>query len=115
MLSVLKKNGVLGVLAALEVLRSMQDAGVKTRRGVGVVNWTAEEGSRFEPSILGSAGITGKYDIEFIHDLRDDDVVAPPGFYRQLGYAVDEVVSMGKRLVDDTDGPGPEPPVPRDA
>lgn len=37
------------------------------------------------------------------------------GFYRQLGYAVDEVVSMGKRLVDDTDGPGSEPPVPREA
>ncbi len=82
-----KFDGVLGVLAGLEVLRSMQDAGVKTRRGVGLVNWTAEEGSRFEPSILGSAGITGKYDIDFIHDLRDDDGKRFGDELQRIGYA----------------------------
>src|SRR5688572_21962893 len=45
-------DGVYGVLAGLEVLRTLQDQGVTTRRPIEVVNWTNEEGVRFEPAML---------------------------------------------------------------
>lgn len=54
-----KFDGPLGVLAGLEVIRSMSDAGVTTRRPVEVVNWTNEEGARFTPGLMGSAVFAG--------------------------------------------------------
>lgn len=47
-------DGALGVLAALEVLEALADAGVSTPRPVELVSWTNEEGSRFQPGALGS-------------------------------------------------------------
>lgn len=47
-------DGALGVLAALEVLEALADAGVETPRAVEVVAWTNEEGSRFSPGCFGS-------------------------------------------------------------
>lgn len=47
-------DGALGVLAALEVLEALSDAGVSTPRPVELVSWTNEEGSRFQPGALGS-------------------------------------------------------------
>ncbi|MFB2550088.1 Zn-dependent hydrolase [Ensifer soli] len=52
-------DGVLGVLAALEVVRSMNDLGIRTRHPVEVVNWTNEEGARFPPAMLASAVFAG--------------------------------------------------------
>ena len=55
-------DGVLGVLAALEILRTLDDAGLATSRSVELVNWTNEEGARFAPAMIGSgvyAGIQG--------------------------------------------------------
>ena len=48
-------DGPLGVLAALEAVRTLNDGGVATRRPIEVVNWTNEEGSRFQPGCTGSA------------------------------------------------------------
>ena len=42
-----KFDGVLGTLAALEVVRTLNDAGIETEIPLGIVNWTNEEGSRF--------------------------------------------------------------------
>lgn len=47
-------DGALGVLAALEVLETLSDAGITTPRPVELVSWTNEEGSRFQPGALGS-------------------------------------------------------------
>src|SRR4029079_11496908 len=49
-----KYDGGLGVLRALEVVRSMNDLGIRTRRPVVVTNWTNEEGARFAPAMLAS-------------------------------------------------------------
>ena len=49
-----KFDGVLGVLAGLEVMRTLNDLGITTRRRSRVVNWTNEEGGRFGPSMMGS-------------------------------------------------------------
>lgn len=52
-------DGVLGVLGALEVVRTLNDLGVKTRRPIEVVNWTNEEGTRFAPAMLASGVFAG--------------------------------------------------------
>ncbi len=54
-----KFDGAYGVLAALEVVGSLQDAGVETLRPIEIVNWTNEEGSRFAPAMMGSGAYTG--------------------------------------------------------
>ncbi|MDD2766050.1 MAG: Zn-dependent hydrolase [Opitutaceae bacterium] len=57
-----KFDGVLGVLGALEVIRSLKDAGLRTRRPIEIVNWTNEEGTRFAPAMLASGVFAGVYD-----------------------------------------------------
>ena len=66
-------DGQLGVLAALETIRSMEDAGVETDRPVELVNWTNEEGSRFEQAMLGSGVAAGVVDVDHARSLADAD------------------------------------------
>ncbi|MCJ2032936.1 Zn-dependent hydrolase [Methylobacterium sp. J-068] len=56
-----KFDGVLGVLAGLEVLRTLDGAGYVTEAPLLLVNWTNEEGSRFAPAMLGSGVYAGIY------------------------------------------------------
>ena len=55
-------DGALGVLAALEVVRTLGDHGVVTELPLEVVSWTNEEGCRFAPSMMGSGVFTGRFD-----------------------------------------------------
>ena len=55
-------DGALGVLAALEVVRTLNDHGLTTERPIEVVSWTNEEGCRFAPSMMGSGVFTGQFD-----------------------------------------------------
>ena len=57
-----KFDGVLGVLAALEALRTMVEAGYETFAPIEVVNWTNEEGSRFAPALIASGVFAGVFD-----------------------------------------------------
>ena len=52
-------DGVLGVLGALEVVRTMNDLGLRTRHPIVVTNWTNEEGARFAPAMLASGVFAG--------------------------------------------------------
>lgn len=54
-----KYDGIYGVLAALEVVYSLNDHDIKTDRPIDVVSWTNEEGSRFAPAMIGSAVFSG--------------------------------------------------------
>ena len=54
-----KFDGVLGVLGGLEVIRSLNDLGIKTRHPIVVTNWTNEEGTRFAPAMLASGVFAG--------------------------------------------------------
>ncbi len=54
-----KFDGALGVLAGFEVLEALEDANIVTRRPLAVASWTNEEGSRFQPPMMGSAVFTG--------------------------------------------------------
>lgn len=65
-------DGQLGVLTALETLRAFEDAGVETERPVELVNWTNEEGSRFEQAMLGSGVAAGEVDLDHALSLEDD-------------------------------------------
>ena len=56
-----KFDGVLGVLGALEVVRSLNDLKIKTRRPIEVANWTNEEGSRYAPAMVSSGVFAGVY------------------------------------------------------
>jgi N-carbamoyl-L-amino-acid hydrolase len=56
-----KFDGVLGVLAGLEVMRSLHDAGIRTRAPLALVNWTNEEGARFAPPMMGSGAAMGLF------------------------------------------------------
>ncbi len=57
-------DGIYGVLAAFEVLEAAADAGVVTRRPLEAVVWTNEEGSRFQPTTMGSAVFAGRLPLE---------------------------------------------------
>lgn len=68
-----KYDGVLGVLAGLEVIRSVRDMGVRTRRPIVVTNWTNEEGTRFAPAMLASGVFAGVHDEGFANSREDAD------------------------------------------
>jgi N-carbamoyl-L-amino-acid hydrolase len=66
-----KFDGVYGVLAGLEVLRTLQDAGIQTEAPFEVAVWTNEEGSRFNPAMIGSGVWSGVMDIQTAYDSAD--------------------------------------------
>jgi N-carbamoyl-L-amino-acid hydrolase len=69
-------DGMYGVLAGLEALQAIDEAGVKTRRPIELVAWTNEEGGRFPPCTMGSAVHTGARKLEDFLDVKDNDGVA---------------------------------------
>jgi len=66
-----KFDGVLGVLAGIELVRTLNDHSIRTKHPITIVNWTNEEGTRFAPSMLGSGVFVGKYEQEFAFALTD--------------------------------------------
>ncbi len=59
-----KFDGAYGVLAGLEVVRALNDAGVETRAPIDVTVWTDEEGARFRSGMYGSGIFAGRYALE---------------------------------------------------
>jgi N-carbamoyl-L-amino-acid hydrolase len=64
-------DGILGVVAALEVASALQEASVTTRRPIDVVDWTAEEGARFDVPMLASGGLVGAFTREYVYGRTD--------------------------------------------
>jgi N-carbamoyl-L-amino-acid hydrolase len=64
-------DGVYGVLAGLEVVRSLNDQAIQTLRPIEIACWTNEEGARFAPAMLGSGVVSGAYDLEFAYSRVD--------------------------------------------
>jgi len=93
-----KFDGNYGVLAGLEVLRTLNDAGITTEKPVGVAIWTNEEGSRFVPVMGGSGAFAGVFTLEHLLAQRDVDGVTFGEALRRVGYEGDKPV--GGRALD---------------
>ena len=68
-----KYDGVLGVLGGLEILRTMNDLGIKTKHPIVVTNWTNEEGTRYAPAMLASGVFAGVHEESWAYGRVDAD------------------------------------------
>lgn len=84
-----KFDGALGVMAGLEVMRSLNDLGVITEAPVELVNWTDEEGSRFGHSLMGSGVWAGVFGLDHAYALTDPDGVSVGAALDGIGYRGD--------------------------
>ncbi|MEM1346487.1 MAG: Zn-dependent hydrolase [Pseudomonadota bacterium] len=91
-----KYDGVLGVLAGLEILRTLNDLDLKTRRPIVVVNFTNEEGTRFAPAMLASGVFAGLHDQAWAEDRRDSEGKRFGDELDRIGWRGDEVVGARK-------------------
>ncbi|MCR9112151.1 MAG: Zn-dependent hydrolase [Rhodobacteraceae bacterium] len=66
-----KYDGVLGVLGALELLRTLNDLGIKTKHPIVATNWTNEEGTRFAPAMLASGVFAGVHEQDWAESRED--------------------------------------------
>jgi N-carbamoyl-L-amino-acid hydrolase len=79
-------DGAYGVLAALEVMRTLNDIGVTTRLPLELVNWTNEEGVRFEPAMLASGAVAGRFTPEYVYGRTDRDGATFGDELERIGY-----------------------------
>jgi N-carbamoyl-L-amino-acid hydrolase len=91
-----KYDGVLGVLGALEVIRSMNDMGIRTRHPIVVTNWTNEEGARFAPAMLASGVFAGLHTEEYAKSRKDLDGLVFGEELARIGWVGDEKVGARK-------------------
>jgi N-carbamoyl-L-amino-acid hydrolase len=79
-------DGAYGVLAALEVVRTLNDLGITTHKPIEIVCWTNEEGARFTPAMLGSAVFTGKITLDQALALTDSNGISVRAALDATGY-----------------------------
>lgn len=85
-----KYDGVYGVLAALEVVRTLNDYGVETDAPVEIAMWTNEEGARFAPAMVGSGVFAGAFDLQYGHSREDMEGISIGKALADIGYLGDE-------------------------
>ncbi|ODR80593.1 Zn-dependent hydrolase [Haladaptatus sp. W1] len=83
-------DGVVGVLSALEVIETLNDADVETDRPLEIVAWSNEEGVRFQPDMLGSGVFTDIFDLEYAYSREDSDGYVFSDELDRIGYKGDE-------------------------
>lgn len=79
-------DGIYGVLAGLELLRTLNDSQVETERDIVLVNWTNEEGARFAPAMLASGVWAGQLTEEFAYARMDSKRVTVREALEAIGY-----------------------------
>lgn len=87
-----KFDGILGTLAALEVIRTLNDAGIETELPLCITNWTNEEGSRFAPAMMGSAAFVGDFTVEDVLSRKDAAGISVAEALDGIGYRGDKPV-----------------------
>ncbi len=80
-------DGNLGVLAGLEVIATLNEAEITTRKPIGVGFFTNEEGSRFAPDMMGSGVHQGAFDVKSMLDVVDIDGARVGDELEKIGYA----------------------------
>jgi len=91
-----KYDGVLGVLAGLELVRSLNDMNVKTRHPIVITNWTNEEGTRFAPAMLSSGVFAGVLEEDWAKDRVDAEGKRFGDELKRIGWEGDEPVGARK-------------------
>lgn len=81
-----KYDGALGVLGGLEVIRTLNEHRVETERALALVNWTNEEGVRFEPAMQASGVLAGRFAREDVYERTDRHGVRFIDELRRIGF-----------------------------
>jgi N-carbamoyl-L-amino-acid hydrolase len=87
-----KFDGAYGVLAGLEVLRTLNDYNYETNAPIEVAVWTNEEGSRFAPAMVASGVFAGVFDVDYGLSRADTDGKTMGEELKRIGYAGDQPV-----------------------
>ncbi|WIY52137.1 Zn-dependent hydrolase [Devosia sp. YIM 151766] len=91
-----KYDGVLGVLAGLEVVRSLNDLNIRTRHPIVVTNWTNEEGARFAPAMLASGVFAGVLSQDYAYSRQDREGKSFGEELERIGWRGEEQVGARK-------------------
>jgi len=81
-----KFDGILGVLGALEALRTLHEAGYETFAPIEVINWTNEEGARFAPAMVSSGVFAGAFGHDWASSRKDPDGITFAEALEKIGY-----------------------------
>lgn len=92
-----KFDGNFGVMAGLEVMRTLNDLGIATRAPLEVAFWTNEEGTRFTPVMMGSGAFAGVFTAESVRAQTDADGLSVGAELERIGY-------LGTRACGDVPG-----------
>ena len=82
-----KFDGILGVLAGLELIRTLNDANYETEAPIELINWTNEEGARFAPAMLASGVFTGRFTLDYALGRPDRDGKSFGDELKRIGFA----------------------------
>ncbi len=91
-----KFDGIYGVLAGLEVVRSLNDHNIKTQKPIDVIVWTNEEAARFSPPLTGSQVFAGKLKTADVHQTMTKDGTRVIDDLRSIGYYGSEIAGTRK-------------------
>src|ERR1700734_2693578 len=91
-----KFDGVLGVLAALEALRTLHQSDYETNAPIEIVNWTNEEGARFAPAMLASGVFAGVFSFDYAYARTDRDGKTFGDELQRIGYKGEEKAGARK-------------------
>ena len=91
-----KYDGVLGVLGALEIVRTLNDLNIKTKHPIVVANWTNEEGARFAPAMLASGVFAGIHEEEWAKGRKDAKGKRFGDELKRIGWEGEETVGARK-------------------
>jgi beta-ureidopropionase / N-carbamoyl-L-amino-acid hydrolase len=91
-----KFDGVLGVLGALEAMRTLHETGYETNAPIEIVNWTNEEGARFAPAMLASGVFAGVFSPDYAYARADRDGKTFGDELQRIGYRGEEKAGARK-------------------
>jgi N-carbamoyl-L-amino-acid hydrolase len=91
-----KFDGVLGVLGALEAMRTLHETGYETNAPIEIVNWTNEEGARFAPAMLASGVFAGVFTPDYAYGRADRDGKTFGDELARIGYKGEEKAGARK-------------------
>ena len=91
-----KYDGVLGVLAGLEIIQTLNEEGIKTKHPIVVVNFTNEEGTRFPPAMVASGVFAGVHSLEWAYSREDSEGKTFGDELQRINWIGDEHVGARK-------------------